>query len=568
MTDPTTKTIYTAISFAPVQGFIEKSRKLRDLYGASQILSYLSYNIIQKAQKEPHCLEIIQPYLTSSQQISSVKRGVPNVLLFKGNHELTYDQAKLLLRDTWQEILVTCRAWIEKNIKIEDIEGLDKYHWGQEWTRWRDYTWEVFTGKGSDPPSAMKVMEASKLKRDWIAINWVGESSSLTGTDAIAWPRLGDIRIKPGTKSTLDKIEKKQQDRFYDLLARRSERCKFDQKPEGKFIAVNERLSIPELVKRLVTLDKEPDIIALNMPKLGEGFREIRRKPEQLIPGQWTGWFMGDGDQMGEYLKKVSIHSGDEGIKHVSQQLIAWGEKFYNHDIDGLGRIVYAGGDDFLGVIYSPDPFKPIAAISAFQWLYTFSEKWWQTNGLTPIQDFPKLGKCRSPSVSIGFVWAAHSVPQRDVLQHCREAEKRSKSLGRDRVTIRVVFNSGQYVQWTCPWDYLHVLKNYRDRDGYTWGNKYLNWTHIYNDWEHLKARHAIALNDKENVNEYIALELFQLYFGDRSPRTDELKPVSRDYFSEGDNCKHITGEKYSAKAIIEWIDGLVKVGWQLCSDT
>ena len=69
-------------------------------------------------------------------------------------------------------------------------------------------------------------------------------------------------------------------------------------------------------------------------------------------------------------------------------------------------------------------------------------------------------------------------------------------------------------------------------------------------------------------MNEYIALELFQLYFGDRSPRTDELKPVSRDYFSEGDNCKHITGEKYSAKAIIEWIDGLVKVGWQLCSDT
>jgi len=29
---------YTVITFAPVQGFIEKSRKLRDLYGASQIL--------------------------------------------------------------------------------------------------------------------------------------------------------------------------------------------------------------------------------------------------------------------------------------------------------------------------------------------------------------------------------------------------------------------------------------------------------------------------------------------------------------------------------------------------
>jgi hypothetical protein len=35
-------TIYTAITFAPVQGFIEKSRKLTDLYGSSFLLSYLA----------------------------------------------------------------------------------------------------------------------------------------------------------------------------------------------------------------------------------------------------------------------------------------------------------------------------------------------------------------------------------------------------------------------------------------------------------------------------------------------------------------------------------------------
>ena len=40
-------TKYTAISFAPVQGFIEKSRKLRDLIGASQILSYLAYSLVE-----------------------------------------------------------------------------------------------------------------------------------------------------------------------------------------------------------------------------------------------------------------------------------------------------------------------------------------------------------------------------------------------------------------------------------------------------------------------------------------------------------------------------------------
>ena len=41
---------YKAITFAPVQGFIEKSRKLRDLYGSSFILSYLAKAICNKAQ--------------------------------------------------------------------------------------------------------------------------------------------------------------------------------------------------------------------------------------------------------------------------------------------------------------------------------------------------------------------------------------------------------------------------------------------------------------------------------------------------------------------------------------
>ncbi|MBW4442550.1 MAG: hypothetical protein KME10_15220 [Plectolyngbya sp. WJT66-NPBG17] len=47
-----TDTIYTAITFAPVQGFIEKSRKLRDLYGSSFILSYLA-NALCKANPPP-----------------------------------------------------------------------------------------------------------------------------------------------------------------------------------------------------------------------------------------------------------------------------------------------------------------------------------------------------------------------------------------------------------------------------------------------------------------------------------------------------------------------------------
>ena len=85
--------------------------------------------------------------------------------------------------------------------------------------------------------------------------------------------------------------------------------------------------------------------------------------------------------------------------------------------------------------------------------------------------------------------------------------EKRSKRLGRDRVTIRVLFNSGQSVQWTCPWSYLDILTKYRDRDRIntqeevTKGSqKRANWNHFYNDWAILKARHAIRLEEGNSV--------------------------------------------------------------------
>ncbi|MEA5470076.1 hypothetical protein VB714_14445, partial [Spirulina sp. 06S082] len=150
-------------------------------------------------------------------------------------------------------------------------------------------------------------------------------------------------------------------------------------------------------------------------------------------------------------------------------------------------------------------------------------------------------------TLSVGLVWAAPGVPQRDVLQHCREAEKLAKSKGRDRLTIRVLFNSGQYVQWTCPWSDLGILENYQDRDR---GN---NWGHIYNDLAQLKARRAIDLSlvKKQTYSDLtIALSLLEIYFG----RTPNAIKKDRD---------RLVGS-FSDAALIQWINDLICVGWQL----
>jgi CRISPR-associated protein Cmr2 len=596
MTDEA-KYTYTAITFAPVQGFIEKSRKLRDLYGASLILSYLSQQIVLAVDRYPET-QVISPANINLQ------KGMPNRILIKGHFPAETARQELLT--AWKDILAVCRNWIET--KLSDYE----YEWEREWGHWGNHTWEIFWGKGKTIAAAMEDLETRKLSRAWTAINWIGESSSLTGTDGIAFPGLGGENRKP--KDLTYRSEQGDIRKFYEDLAyitenrqnsqeeepeteelEEEENISEEPQPEGKFVALNEQLSIPELVKRLVTCeDVRKDIgreiggNSFSFGKLPKGFKEIRRKPTATQPGQWTGWFMGDGDEVGKKLKKLAnSEKSEENIRPFTIGLRNWGKDFYGYlPKQKLGRVIYSGGDDFLGVIYSKNTKKPISGLVALEWLMTLNDKWHE-HGL-------------DINVSVGFVWVAGSVPQRDVLQHCRQAQETVKSLKRDRVTIRVVFNSGQYVEWTCPWKYLHILKNYRDRNGNTYpeweqkgrDSKYEpNWTHIYSDLTQLKARHAFGLGENRRLdnleNRIIDSKKKGLIIQNRRALLSFVDMYFSEYISESQkkenqnwslilnqNENYIVGAKEDeddykvAQKMINWIENLITIGWYLCSNT
>ncbi|MBW4603202.1 MAG: hypothetical protein KME29_27485 [Calothrix sp. FI2-JRJ7] len=154
--------------------------------------------------------------------------------------------------------------------------------------------------------------------------------------------------------------------------------------------------------------------------------------------------------------------------------------------------------------------------------------------------------------MSVGFVWAGHSVPQRDILMHCREAEQKAKSLGRNRVTIRVVFNSGQFIEWTCPWHYLNVFTKYQDRDGNS------NWNHIYGDLAQLEARGAFNTNVK-NFDKNLVLSFFDIYFPGKGIELQN-NDFARDIIGYQDEDK--AGERVTK--LVDWIQGLIKVGFQM----
>ncbi len=546
---------YIFITFAPVQGFIEKSRKLRDLYGASQILSYLSQVI----------LDNIEPETIISPGAANIAQGIPNRIVFKvvfDSDENAGDRIETLVSslhccfsDRWQCLLTECRTWIEQNLTSFD------WYWQEEWGHWANHSWEFFWGYGTTLALAMQDIENRKLSRNWTGINWVGESSSITGTDAIAFPNLGGRSRKP--KQINWAAEDEQIKAFYRQLAVTLDGRKNPQpetgEPEGKYIAANERLSIPELAKRLVTLPEIAETLEMPAP---QKFTDIVRKTD-AGNGQWTGWVMGDGDRVGDYLKCLaSRENGDTQIREFSTQMTAWGEQFYGEvgeiiedSGDIIGRTIYAGGDDFLSILYNPkfaDIYRrSLSGQQIIEWLKNLRSHW-ETGKSEDIN--------HNVTLSIGFVWAAPGVPQRDVLQHCREAEKRSKSLGRDRITIRVVFNSGQFVQWTCPWQCLELFEYYRDRDG---GK---NWSHIYGDLAHLKSRHAIPANSRKIPEEFIddrmALKLYELYFTHHNIHL-ELNPHLADlsYYRN-----EIVGSDSSLE-LVRWINNLITVGWHLCSD-
>lgn len=594
---------YTIISFAPVQGFIEQSRKLRDLYGSSLILSYLTYFLLDQIQKAPNLgpNAIISPGLLSTPAPSTPlhleeQEGLTNRIILRG--ELERSTARHWLTQAWAKLLDACRLWIETDaIPAQNLTGEQEYYWGYHWDRWKYNAWEVFWGKGDTIAAADKDLQRRKLRRDWIGMNWMGESSSLTGTDAVAWSQLGrsfsdqmdpnEGDSSPHTVRSWGSLNPTNLNNFYThlswILDKPDDRVKrpfpsaeeLAQSPveeRGRFLSAEERLSIPELVKRLVTLSEIAE--RLKMQSLDDGFQDLHREA-----GYWTGWFMGDGDRVGQMLQDLSQDATktDATLTDFTRVIRKAGLAFKQNQslfTSCPGRIIYSGGDDLFGVLYSPKSRQsqaaptPLTSHQAYQWLLQLPQAW------EPLQTKLKQDFDQDLTYSVGFVWAGHQVPQRDLLHHCREAEQAAKRTGRDRVAIRVVFNNGQQLQWTCPWLYLGILMQYRDRDGKS-GAEQPNWVHLYQDWADLKTRHAITAKvprtdpaRRQSVDPTLALALFDLYFGPLP--SPNLVAVNLEDLTPGSTtAQRLTGtEQATAADVVDWLDDLINVGWQLCSNS
>ena len=488
---------YTAVTFAPVQSFIRASRKLRDLYGSSLLLSHLARALADDATSRD--LTVISPASVDS------SRGVPNVLVIEGDYRKGYAREAFL--GSWKQVLEGCRMWLEREIHPE--QG---YDWASSWKACASHSWELFHAQGASIEKAREALLINKRQRDWSMPNWTGESSTLSSAEAVVWPGMGAVR-DPRDLSPSE-IQAKARS-YIDLLRKHV-------KLGEAFAGENEEISLTELVKRLITFravidtalvnpnDSKQEIQQLIPPRFEKASTRAKEaaKPESVV------WFMADGDDVSEHLRSLKDKIRDtslappsadfdaeaeaKALNSFSASMRFWAADLYSSiptDFPEKATVVYAGGDDLLGALHESEPGDgDLIRDDLWKWLKTFPEIWKRCGqeGLT---------------ISMGLVWADANVPQREALQHVRDAEASAKARGKNRFALRLLYASGNHLEWTCPWQWLDpILSHYTDREGRSLNSlnnrsrdsRPPSWRHLAEDLQWLQSRQAIAQRPRQ----------------------------------------------------------------------
>jgi CRISPR-associated protein Cmr2 len=212
---------------------------------------------------------------------------------------------------------------------------------------------------------------------------------------------------------------------------------------------------------------------------------------------EWTVGWRGDGDRMGEWLsgKQYNTLKLPWSNWHPSPDLIAqnnlsiqpkieptdaprqielphmldlsilfslWNQLLYPlTEEHHQGKVIFAGGDDFL--LLGPLT-EAISLTTNLHRLWT-GEASPLTQPLEPAVDgwvqynsqiYPVPGK--KMNFSLGVVIAQRRVPQSLWHRGLNQAYKEAKNQGRNRICIKVLFNSGQSLEWVCPWPLWNML--------------------------------------------------------------------------------------------------------------
>lgn len=155
---------------------------------------------------------------------------------------------------------------------------------------------------------------------------------------------------------------------------------------------------------------------------------------------------MFDGDKMGKWLSgENTTHDGKEleGFHKDFSSLLSQFAESVNEILEGKGRVIYSGGDDFLGLVNLHHLFPVIRGLR---------EKFHKevNDKIANKQEGKHL------TFSAGIVITHYKTPLSEVLQKARQMEKKAKhkeSGDRNAFVISVIKHSGEIQEAIYKWD-------------------------------------------------------------------------------------------------------------------
>lgn len=240
--------------------------------------------------------------------------------------------------------------------------------------------------------------------------------------------------------------------------------------PNSELLPQVENANLPRLARKNLEKDIRKEIARKLPTDILEPYEQLVRRFKTVTNKGLSSYYavlLFDGDNMGDWLKANLdlLKTTPSDVLQYQKDLSAFYSEFTSEVkklVDGnFGQTVYAGGDDYLGLLNLSGIFKTLEAVKS-----TFSTLLQHHQILQKYSIQPDV----TPSISGGLMIAHYKYPLTEVLKQVREAEKKAKAVGlcggfpesqkKNALTIRAMRHSGDYEEATFRWKDVQVLQD------------------------------------------------------------------------------------------------------------
>ncbi|RLJ70688.1 CRISPR-associated Cmr2 family protein [Hydrogenivirga caldilitoris] len=497
-------------TFSPVQGFIEKSRKLRDFFNSSYILSYLTEKLVEEMEKDSR-FEVIYPQKPKN-QFQKLIANYPNRIVAKIKGEVgenLCEDLKKKFSEIWKDIYTSVADKylnLDDNVK-ETFEIHNKYYFQcfchiqeqvneQKWLEVLKLT-SNNTGQKDDYgftyDLAERMLGAKKTFRPYYGRyqNEQVDGCILCGERPALNLKLEKLKENIGEKNWkyhLDDSERlcgvcltkrffhlylkeekeKEKEKIRELLHFNSTRHfawapLLDYLENEKYENKEYSRELKEVLKEILKTDESlklknideidpQEVERVSSEKCREKGKESLcnelKELTKAIKNPYFAILMADGDEMGKWLGIGQEKRGKELTEDF--------HKTFSLALTGFAQKVAELEDGiWIKFVYlgGDDVLAVMHPSKALQLAELLNNNFRCTlnEKLTDIKG--------EPTISAGVVIAHEKENLTFVLENLRRAEKRAKKEGRDRLCVSVIPHNGSPVELVLRWGEVYKLK-------------------------------------------------------------------------------------------------------------